>query len=49
DDFRKKMSIIHYDEGSLDAVADTVERIALTEQLDCHARTISVRRAALNE
>ncbi|MGI6077079.1 MAG: histidinol dehydrogenase [Fastidiosipilaceae bacterium] len=49
EDFRKKMSIIHYNQASLNAVAESVERLAMVEQLDCHARSVTVRRKAIEE
>lgn len=42
--FRKKISLIHYQQESLLEVAETVERLAASESLDCHEAAIRIRR-----
>lgn len=42
--FRKKISMIHYKKESLLQAAERVERLALSEGLDCHAAAVRVRR-----
>lgn len=43
-DFMKRSSIIRYTEAALETEADFIEEIALTEQLDGHAKAITVRK-----
>lgn len=43
-DFMKRSSIIRYTEAALEKEADFIEKIALTEQLDGHAKAITVRK-----
>ncbi len=42
--FRKKISLIHYQKESLLEVAETVERLAASESLDCHEAAVRIRR-----
>lgn len=42
--FRKKISLIHYQKATLMEAAETVERLAASEALDCHAAAVRVRR-----
>src|SRR5690625_1039744 len=43
-DFIKKSSVIRYDEKALMEEATHIENIAMTEQLDGHAKSITIRR-----
>src|SRR5690625_3652114 len=43
-DFVKKSSVIRYDEKALMNEATHIEKIAMTEQLDGHAKSITIRR-----
>lgn len=45
-DFVKSSSIIEYDADSLAAAADDVARLARTEGLDAHARSVEIRKQA---
>ena len=47
--FRKKISLIQYKKESLEKVASRVERLAMSEGLDCHAAAVAVRRERFNE
>lgn len=49
DDFIKKSSIIYYSEEALRQVHRQVQRLALSEGLDAHARSLAVRFGALEE
>jgi histidinol dehydrogenase len=42
-DFLKRTSIIEYDEPALRRQADDIERIAIVEGLDAHARAVTIR------
>lgn len=42
--FRKKISVIHYRKESLLEQAERIERLAMAEGLDCHARAVRQRR-----
>lgn len=42
--FRKKISYIHYQKESLMKAAPRIERLALSEGLDCHAASVRIRR-----
>lgn len=46
-DFRKRTSIIEYDEQALLAQADAIQQLAAVEGLDAHARSVAVRVEAL--